>query len=328
LIAACGGHVVVVLLLLAMNMASPDRWWWGAFLMYLPQALWALPSGILLPLAWWQARRWALWPAVSLALVAGPLMGWCWGSGRAPEGVRIRVMTYNVRSWVTSSDAAITQEITDADPDILCLQDAPNVQGGPLGATLKHWQIESFGEYVIASKFPMSQARVGDLSLRGEPHTYLTVDVNIRGHHVTVSTAHFVTPRDVLAGLRSVRHWRQGIAPIEINVADRLTQARALARYMGAVRTPLIVAGDFNAPVESLGVRTLTDGGLRDAFSEAGWGYGYTFGHTLIVQRSFLRLDHILISHDFAAMRARVGRQAGSDHRPVIADLVLLPQRS
>jgi len=88
----------------------------------------------------------------------------------------------------------------------------------------------------------------------------------------------------------------------------------------------LIVGGDLNAPPASLASRTLTDSGLVDAFAAGGRGYGYTFGHSLRLRRSFLRLDRILVSRHFAVVAAHVGSATGSDHRPVIADLVLARQ--
>jgi endonuclease/exonuclease/phosphatase (EEP) superfamily protein YafD len=86
----------------------------------------------------------------------------------------------------------------------------------------------------------------------------------------------------------------------------------------------VIVAGDLNAPAQSLVVRTLLDSGLRDAFSSASWGYGYTHGHSLRPHLfSTIRIDHILVSPEIGVADCFVGGKAGSEHRPVIADLWL-----
>jgi len=42
------------------------------------------------------------------------------------------------------------------------------------------------------------------------------------------------------------------------------------------------------------------------------------------VGRPFLRLDRILTSRQLVPVRAWVGGESGSDHRPVIADLMLV----
>ena len=58
---------------------------------------------------------------------------------------------------------------------------------------------------------------------------------------------------------------------------------------------------------------------LRNAFSEAGQGWGTT------KQTSWFgtRIDHILYSSAWRCRKAWVGPAMGSDHRPLIADLAL-----
>jgi endonuclease/exonuclease/phosphatase (EEP) superfamily protein YafD len=76
------------------------------------------------------------------------------------------------------------------------------------------------------------------------------------------------------------------------------------------------VAGDFNLPPESHVLRR-DWGDLRNAFSDAGWGFGYTmFSGPFAV-----RIDHILHTADLRAVRARVERGFPSEHQPLIADL-------
>jgi len=70
-------------------------------------------------------------------------------------------------------------------------------------------------------------------------------------------------------------------------------------------------------------IQALLAVGLRDAFASAGRGWGFTYGHTLRPRVSFLRIDHVLVSDDVAAVRSFVGGKEASDHRPVIADLRL-----
>ena len=121
-------------------------------------------------------------------------------------------------------------------------------------------------------------------------------------------------------GLNAARHEGvDGIDAWQRNHETRLAQARALARDLAP--GPLVLAGDLNAPDSSAVVRSLLALGLRDAFASAGRGYGYTYGHTLRPGFSFLRIDHILVSPDFAVRDSSVGGDDASDHRPVIADL-------
>jgi endonuclease/exonuclease/phosphatase (EEP) superfamily protein YafD len=292
--------------------------------MFLPQLLWAGPGLVVVPLALWRTRRWAWLPAAAVLWVAGPLMGFCWNTARAaPPGTSLRVMTYNVQLWQRANVPAIISEIRNAAPDILCLQDARGASRGQVSAFLKSWHVASAGQYVIASKFPFVDSAVGDISYRGEAHSYLRARVDLGGQIVTVVNAHFVTPREALTVLRTDRFGNAAVQIITRNLSDRVTQARALAEDVRHLAGPLIVAGDLNAPPRALTSRALADVGLVDTFASSGRGYGYTFGHTLLAGHSFLRIDHVLASAHFALVRATVGGAGGADHRPVIADMVL-----
>jgi endonuclease/exonuclease/phosphatase (EEP) superfamily protein YafD len=149
--------------------------------------------------------------------------------------------------------------------------------------------------------------------------------VDANGFEFELITVHFITPRSGLAALRAnplgaISEWKE-------NISDRMTQAQELANDLRARRLPVIVAGDLNAPESSLVVRQLLETGLRDAFSSAGFGYGHTWGHSLRLRFSFLRIDHILVGPEFGVTDCFVGSALGSEHRPVIADLYLTADR-
>ena len=60
-----------------------------------------------------------------------------------------------------------------------------------------------------------------------------------------------------------------------------------------------------------------------DAFSIAGTGFGYTYGHSLWPGISFLRIDHVLVSPEFDVADCFTGNKQGSTHRAVVADTIL-----
>ncbi len=318
---ACACHLVLLAIISIANALGPDRWWIGGLNMYLPQWVWGLPSPILLLLCLWLNRRWSWVPVLSLLWVAGPVMGYCLGASAAKKGARIRVMTHNAQWWQVPLVDPLAWKIIRANADIACIQDARGAVDAGLRDLLKGWNVAAYGQYVIASRFPLLKTTVGDISFRGEKHTYLRVEVKAHGRTVTVCTAHLTTPRDGLSALRHLDP--SGIRELNRSLTDRILQAESIAKDLRGTREPLIVAGDLNAPIQSLACRKLLGIGLQGAFDAAGRGYGYTYGHTLRLRHSFARIDHILVSSQFTPITCTVGDPVGSDHRPVIADLIL-----
>ena len=314
-------YAAVLLLLTVLNVVGPERWWLGSLNEYLPQCLWAAPGLALLTLTLWTARRWAWVPLLSLLWVLGPLMGWCW---HAPNyhspwqaGVPLRVMTYNVK-WGSRDAGAIVADVQAYRPDVIQLQDSAWVLSGPIGKALAGWNVRTSGQYIVASRLPFSELESCDLSFPGYTHHCVRYTINIGGRPVTLYDAHLLSPRN---GLSAVRH-RQ-FSGITANVEARQQQAAKLASYLGREQGPLLLTGDLNAPVQSQVLRGLCRTGLRDAFSAAGRGYGYSYGAYTRVGRPYVRIDHILASPQWRIENCWVGNQGGSDHCPVIADLFL-----
>ncbi len=85
----------------------------------------------------------------------------------------------------------------------------------------------------------------------------------------------------------------------------------------------LVVLGDFNEEHDE-GLKWLERRGLRDVLREA-HPRGATFTQRLGPRGMFvvnLQLDHVLVGSGLRAKRVTIGEAAGSDHRPVVADVV------
>ncbi|MDQ2928504.1 MAG: endonuclease/exonuclease/phosphatase family protein [Pseudomonadota bacterium] len=244
-------------------------------------------------------------------------------------------MTYNVKSHKAlhraDGVAAIAREVATQDPDILVMQDADGLLPGAMtgidhdAAVFGYREVYAAGQYVVASRFPLSDCVHKTLGPSGDDALFVTCVVEVRGTRLSLVTAHFESPRE---GLNATRHeGLEGFATWRRNYANRLAQSKVLASALAAVQRPLIVAGDLNAPETSWVVSRLLAAGLRDAFPAAGRGYGYTYGHALRTGFSFLRIDHILVSPGVELTDCTVGTEDASDHRPVIADIALTPLR-
>lgn len=335
----CAGVAAVacaVTLLTVAQQAWVDGPWWLELSRYLPYPLFLLPSLAALGVSFWLGRLWVLASVANLALFLTLGMGLQWSRG-AGDRDSFRLMTYNIKVFDALQQRddlrALAAEVARYDPDILVMQDAsglPVARSDPAltqGAVFGLPHVYALGQYVVASRYPLRQCGPGQIDFDGQSHRYVRCVVSVRGRDLTVVTAHFQSPRNGLVAAR--REGLDGADDWQRNLADRLTQATALARDLARDRAgshrPLVVAGDLNAPESSPVIQTLLRVGLRDAFASAGRGYGYSYGHALRRGYDFLRIDHILVSADIEVMDSFVGQSAASDHRAVIADLVLRP---
>ncbi|MEQ1686861.1 MAG: endonuclease/exonuclease/phosphatase family protein [Burkholderiaceae bacterium] len=304
--------------------------WWIELARYAPYPVYLLAAGLALLTSLWLKWAWRAAVLLALALVASVIMGFVWGN---PDkgSQRLRVMTYNIKSYLADerpeSYSRIAWEVLENDPDILVLQDAQRLidaKGAmpePVRKMLDGRTVHVYGQYVVASRYTMRDCGPGKISFRGRTHTFVRCVVTAHSVDIDLFTAHFLSPRE---GLNATRYeGAAGLDDWQQNFEDRMTQARALAEVVASSRRPVIVAGDLNAPEGSPVVGALLDAGLRDAFSSAARGFGYTHGHALRPGISFLRIDHILVSPTLGVLDCFVGSKDGSEHRPVVADLLL-----
>jgi vancomycin resistance protein VanJ len=331
-----GVYGMILVAITVLNWMSADRFWLGALNLYLPQAMWAVPGIILTIFIFKAGRFWTWLPLLCVFWVLGPIMGYCWhlhAAKPAPGSLPVRVMTWNIK-YGSYDIAPLMDEIARYAPDVVFFQDAVDSMSGPLGEYFKKWQVRSFGQFVIASRYPLSEAEVHELPASGEKkENFLRCQMRIGPAVVSLYNVHLKTPRRSLNAFRTARRqpWDlpEAIQTFDNNVRLRLVQAISVLGYLSGETGPVIVAGDLNAPDASLVCATLRDAGLHDAFAERGRGYGFTYGHFLFKHRlpwlriSWMRIDHIMVSSGFLTRRCFTGTGKASDHRPVIADLVL-----
>jgi len=119
------------------------------------------------------------------------------------------------------------------------------------------------------------------------------------------------------------------------DLESRQAAAESLAAYAAAQPGPLIAAGDLNATPLNDPYRVIARV-LTDAWDAQGRGLGHTFPGALSPGSSrpvlagvpvpmwLVRIDYIFYSAHFRAINAGFGPwDQVSDHRPIVADLVM-----
>jgi endonuclease/exonuclease/phosphatase family metal-dependent hydrolase len=230
---------------------------------------------------------------------------------RPPAGTvaAVRLFTANIHH-MNPGVGRIAEEVAAAAPDLLALQEvdpdgaARLARSGVLDRFPYSVTETRSGASGIAlwSRFPLVDVQVQDV--HGRP--FIGATAILGTSRLRLCTVHMVAP---LGGDRA--RWQ--------------AQLRHLGEEIHGERGALVVAGDFNATRHHPSFRRLLSDGMADAHEERGRGWAATWPRNRWPLPPLMRLDHVLVSPGVGVRSIREGLGQGSDHRPIIADLVLLP---
>jgi endonuclease/exonuclease/phosphatase family metal-dependent hydrolase len=103
-----------------------------------------------------------------------------------------------------------------------------------------------------------------------------------------------------------------------VSADDRRLQVEAILSEAAEAAVPHALLGDLNARPTAPELTPLL-GRFRDAWTEAGEGDGFTFP----ASDPKARIDYVLLSPELRVSAVRVPMLPGSDHLPLVAELVL-----
>ena len=233
-----------------------------------------------------------------------------WYLNRPPipvaEYQSLKAFSYNVLWNNKNYDRAIAL-ITKEQPDIAIFQEV--ISGwSPALTALKSdfpYHIESEQqEMEVYSKFPLLDP---ETIVYGTYRGSIAVDLLVGDRKVKFVATHAYPQL----------YWGQGGWEI------RNEQLRDLKEYARNQQRPIIIMGDLNISMWSPYYRSaIQDSGLRNARQ----GLGILPTHSIVApQFAALSapLDHCLISSDIQVEDFRLGPAIGSDHLPIIAELLI-----
>ncbi len=316
-------YVVAVVIVWLLLRFAGDRWWFATVIMFGPRWLCAVPLLGLVPAAmlWRRRMLWALGAAA--ILVVGPIMGLCipWARLAAADGPSLRVLTCNVKGK-GNNNAALDSLIEQAAPDVVALQ---GCWGGVRIRWPKGWHVCQVAGFVIASRYPVVH--------RGPDHSWqlpghwphidmLRCTVEAPGREIEFYSVHLLSPHE---GLEAVLDRKTLLRPsdgpiLDAEIEQRRAESEDAHRFVRSFGSAPILAGDFNMPVDSAIYRRYW-AELRDGFSAAGLGFGYTEWPRKSVGLVGVRIDHVLTGRGWRCRRCWVGPDVGSDHLPLLADV-------
>lgn len=312
-----------------------ERWWLTTIALYLPRIGFALPLPVVAFLVWRKLpRAWLLSPLFALWLWLGPLMGFQLGHAREPasEAGPVRVLSFNIgRGW--EGMPAIANVLKASPADIVCLQECSGYDAADLeGLFADEFNFHVEGQFFLATRYRIEEAYVppvgpGD---RGSSR-YVRYRLRTPSGPIHVYNFHSTSPQEAFVGFRgeglrsellSGRLFSNtgAIKALEVTTAARVAQVRAAGADIAASTLPALLVGDTNLPTGSWAFASAF-GGLKDAFAEVGFGFGYTFPW----KRRFrdvpwMRLDRVLGNDKIRFLHYQMPPERASDHLALVVD--------
>jgi endonuclease/exonuclease/phosphatase (EEP) superfamily protein YafD len=241
-------------------------------------------------------------PALATHPVALPHVA---GEPASGDPVRLRIVSINV-FYANDDHATVIDFLRREKPDAVSLMEMDAGWRKSLEPLLKdfphRYQTTGTGGRGITlwSRLPMKDAAVLPIGVRAEPAIAATLDV--QGREVRVFAVHTTWP----------------MAPA--SAGRRNEQLERLAEQARSVTLPLVVVGDLNiTPFSPFFKKLLADGGLRSG-SE---GFGWQATWPTFMPPAGIQIDHALVNSRVTVEHFGKGTSIGSDHFPIVADLVL-----
>lgn len=241
-------------------------------------------------------------------------------------------MYFNL-NWDNSTGEKVINSIEWArsnTADIKCFQEFQQDYTTASRNTLKiisqegkyHYSFHSFGKsrkkaqgLAIFSRFPIVNEGV---AFDNRNHNgAIFVDLKINKDTIRVYNTHLESmsiAADKLSDPTGIKkNYRQTIKKLKSGIVMRAEQVKLLKEHIENSPYPVILAGDFNDIPYSFTYFSLRSI-LKNAFEEAGRGFGFTYNKVLF----FLRIDHIFHDEVFEVFNFKTHREVDySDHYPI-----------
>jgi vancomycin resistance protein VanJ len=298
-----------------------DRWWPATLFLFGPRWLFSLPLIFLVPLAAWFERRQLIVLTIAAGIMFIPIMGLSISWPSSSELQTIRVLTCNVGGRRTDV-RKLQRLIQKSSADIIALQECRQnlITSIPQG-----WRLIHEADFLIASCYPITRDNNHNVLklTRQLPRTYfLQGQIQTPIGELSFTSIHLPSPHPGLAGLLDKRTGLNlsRIKNVKAEMELRRITSREISQFLQTESNPIIIAGDFNMPIESIFYRRDWSD-YSNAFSSAGFGYGQTMKAIIRRFEYKIRIDHILMRGPLTAEKCWVASDIGSDHLPLIADI-------
>ena len=257
-----------------------------------------------------RVRRWWLGGLILIAL-CWSMIGTVWvfipGYQPPPGEQKLKVMSFNVYGG-NSNHAAVVDQIREVDPDVIAILEYTGHWQTALDCLNERYphrfQVPRWHGFGVAvfSKYPISETEVLQLTDDRTDNPCLITNVTFGTQTIRLAMLHALSPTTLY------------------RLETRNLQLEEVANYLTQKKMPTIVTGDFNCtPWSPFLSDFLSQTGYRD--SRRGFGYQATWNADLWPLQ--IPIDHAFVSDNIHVHSRQVGKNAGSDHFPIVYEVSL-----
>ena len=237
--------------------------------------------------------------------------------------MNFNVRLFNIYNWIDKPNLEldIYNMIAEKQPDILCFQEYhPHENLNWSSYAHKYEKLSGsrskYGQ-VIYSKFPIINK--GSTGFPNSANNAIFADIlinsdTIRVYNIHLQSSHIDANVENLDSEKS----EQLLKTLKKTFVMQQSQTELFLEHKSKSPYKVIVAGDFNNTAYSY-VYNKIRGDLKDAFEEAGIGFGRTFSFKYFP----VRIDFILLDNAFKVNTFKTIDKKLSDHYPIYSEISL-----
>ncbi|MGZ6965683.1 MAG: endonuclease/exonuclease/phosphatase family protein [Acidimicrobiia bacterium] len=257
--------------------------------------------------AWPLAVTAGLIVVAQLAWVVPPMTRTVTVTDAARSAPHVRVVSANLR-FDNGNHAPLVAQLRSFHADLMVLEEVTPawwnaIEAGGLTSSLPvvvKAVRDDPGGMAILSRYPLTHV----MEEHADGWPVITATVMLGGRDLHVVGVHPVAPLEAFEGNQRAQR-----------------EITAIARR---IAKPRVLAGDFNSTPYNRWLEQLLDLGLRDSSDAVGQPFATTWQNGRIPLAPLL-LDHVLVDAPIVPIDVREGSGEGSDHRPIVVDLAIVP---
>lgn len=325
LIGSSIAYLIILLIGWAMIHFDDGSNWLVTLFLFSPRWVAAVPMALMLPMMMLVCFRWSFMYLAHAAVIAVPILGIQipMESNSIGTGPTLRVMTCNLGGGHVWQNE-IVHLVRSEQIEVLMLQECPTLVSIPLFEQLG-WNHQQQYNMAIGSVHELSEPEVIARQPKEQYEVAAAIVCQLRRKDEQANVDDQPPPFHLVSlHLPTFRPAMQKAREFDPDTGQAIKQMGETYRKIASeahqniqsMSGPMIIAGDFNVPVESIYYRE-----FWSEFSNAQSDVGLGLGYTKFTSVHGVRIDHVLVNEDWTVLRSRVGKDFGGDHRPVIVEL-------